>query len=331
MQQNSTLKKLAEILHLSVSTVSRALKDHPDISEQTKKKVQELALILEYEPNNFAIQLRNNTSKVFGIIVPTVDNFFYESFIDAVEKEARLNNYSVLIMQSGESKDAEIANLKILKNNRVAGIFVSITSETIDIEPFLKLQQLNIPILFFNRVPEHDACNKICFEDKLAAKIATNAFIVKPKKHVLALFGHGNLSISKRRLESFKEVFALNSPNTQLTIHFPLSLNESKNFTLKALEQPNTPDGIFCMGDLILVGAMQAVHEKKLQVPNDIAIVTISNGFIPTMYNPKITYVETSGFKLGKLAFNRMMSCLDGDTILKELRVDSILVTGGSL
>ena len=98
MQQSSTLKKLAEVLHLSVSTVSRALKNHPDISSETKKRVKDLAAALEYEPNSFAINLRNNKSSVLGVLVPSVDNFFYDSFIAAVEQEARQHQYSVLIM-----------------------------------------------------------------------------------------------------------------------------------------------------------------------------------------------------------------------------------------
>ncbi|MEP7145291.1 MAG: LacI family DNA-binding transcriptional regulator [Ferruginibacter sp.] len=331
MQQNSTLKKLAEVLHLSISTVSRALKDHPDISTDTKKRVKELAEALEYEPNSFAIHLRSNTSNVLGILVPSVDNFFYDSFIAAVEQEARLQQYSVLIMQSGESMEVETANLKLLKNNRIAGIFVSITTETNNIEPFLKLQELNIPILFFDRVPDYEACNKICMADKAAANIAAEALIAKQKKHVLALFGHLNLTISKKRLNSFRETFELKSPGTKLSIGVPLNVEESKNITLRALEDNDPPDAVFCMGDLILIGAMQAIHEKELKVPEDIAVISISNGFIPNIYNPKITYVETSGYKLGKLAFKRMMSCLSGNTFLQEITLESVLVEGGSL
>ncbi len=331
MQQNSTLKNLAEILHLSVSTVSRALKNHPDISAETKKRVKELAEELDYEPNSFAIHLRSHTSNVLGIMVPSIDNYFYDSFIAAVEQEARLNQYSVLIMQSGESMEVERANLKLFRNNRVAGIFVSITTETSNIDPFLKLQELNIPILFFDRVPDYSACNKICLDDKAAANIAAEALIARQKKHVLALFGHLNLSISKRRLESFRQTFESKSPGTKLTIGFPLNIGESKNITLKALEEKDRPDAIFCMGDLILIGAMQAVHEKEIKVPEEISVITISNGFIPTIYNPKITYVETSGYKLGKLAFKRMMSCLSGNTFLQDLTLGSLLVEGGSL
>jgi LacI family transcriptional regulator len=331
MHQNSTLKKLAEILHLSVSTVSRALKDHPDISANTKKKVKELAAAMDYEPNSFAIHLRNKTSNIFGILVPTINNYFYDSFIAAVEQEARINQYSVLIMQSGESADAEAANLKLLKNNRIAGIFVAITLETNNIQPFLKLQDQNIPVLFVDRVPDYGACNKISFADKIATNMATEALLVKPRKHVLALFGHINLSISNRRLDSFKETVAISSPETKLSIGLPLNLDEARMMTLAALEGTNVPDAIFCMGDLILIGAMQAIHEKGLKVPEDIAVITLSNGFIPTLYNPKITYVETSGYKLGKLAFKRMMACLSGNTFLQEITLDSILVEGGSL
>jgi LacI family transcriptional regulator len=98
--QQSTLKKLSEVLGISISTVSRALKDHPDISENTKTKVKELATAMEYEPNNYAVQLRTRQSNVLGIMVPTIDNFFYDSFIAAVEEDARVFGYSVMIMQS---------------------------------------------------------------------------------------------------------------------------------------------------------------------------------------------------------------------------------------
>ncbi len=331
MHQNSTLKKLAEKLQLSVSTVSRALKNHPDISAETKRRVIELAEVMDYEPNSFAVHLRNKTSDIFGIMVPSINNFFYDSFIAAVEKNARLQQYSVLIMQSGESAEAESANLKLLKNNRIAGIFVSITQETKNIDLFLKLQEQNIPILFFDRVPDYDVCNKICLADKAAANIAALALIAKNKKNVLALFGHFNLSISKKRLQSFQQTFSTNAPDANLITGFPLSVEEAKIITLKALAEGKRPDAIFCMVDEILIGAMQAIYQMGIKVPDDIAVISISNGFIPTIYNPAITYVETSGYNLGELAFKRMMSCLKGNTFLQEITLESKLVEGGSL
>lgn len=331
MSEVSTLKQLSQILKISVSTVSRALKDHPDISEETKRKVRELAEALEYEPNRQAINLRNNTSNVLGIMVPTLDNFFYDAFTAAVEEEARLTGYSVLIMQSGESRDIENANLKLLKNNLIAGVFVSITGETDDISSFLKIQNKNIPVIFFDRVPDYEACNKICLADKKAASMAAEVLIEKKKKNILALFGHPKLTISKKRFESFNDTFKTKAPATKIHNEFPLNTAEAKAYTLAALKSKKKPDTIFGMGDLILIGVMQAIHELGLRVPEDVAVMSISNGLIPTLYNPKITYVETSGYKLGKLAFRRMMECLAGSTFLQELTVESVLVEGGSL
>ncbi|MEY2918426.1 MAG: hypothetical protein RIS73_2140 [Bacteroidota bacterium] len=329
--EQATLKQLSEILKISVSTVSRALKNHPDISEDTKRKVKDLAESLDYEPNKNAIYLRKNTNNIIGIMVPSLDNFFYDSFTVAVEEEARISGYSVMIMQSGESKDTEMANLKLLKNNRIAGVFVSITGETDDLSSFLKLQEKKIPVIFFDRVPDFDLCNKICLADKFAATMAAEALIAKNKKNVLALFGHPKLTISQKRFNAFNETFKSNAKRAVINNQFPLTIAEAKANTLTAFENKKKPDAIFCMGDLILIGVMQAVHEMGLRVPEDVGIISISNGLIPTMYSPKITFVETSGYKLGKLAFKRMAECILGSTFMQELTVASVLVQGGSL
>jgi LacI family transcriptional regulator len=329
--EQATLKQLSEILKISISTVSRALKNHPDISEETKRKVKELAETLEYEPNRHAIYLRNNSSSILGIMVPSLDNFFYDSFTVAVEEEARAIGYSVMIMQSGESRDIEAANLKLLKNNQIAGVFVSITGETDDLSSFLKLQEKKVPVIFFDRVPDFELCNKICLADRVAGTMAADALIAKQKKRVLALFGHPKLTISQKRYEAFNDTYKALSPATEVISKFPLSIAEAKTVTLEALEAKKKPDAVFCMGDLILIGTMHAIHEKGLKVPEDIAVISISNGLIPTLYHPKITYVETSGYKLGKLAFKRMKECIGGSTFMQELTVDSVLVEGGSL
>ena len=332
MIQQSTLKKLSEVLGLSISTVSRALKDHPDISDKTKAKVKELALAMEYEPNSYAVQLRTKHTNVLGILVSSIDNFFYDSFIAAVEEDARLHGYSVLIMQSRNDLQIEKSNLTLFRKNRVAGLFVSVTTGTEELAPFVKFNELDTPVIFFDCVPDAiEGCNKVCLADKEAAAIAAEAIIRKKKKNVLALFGHPHLSITKKRLESFQDIFAKQSPQTNIAYAFPDQTVESKAATLAALEKPERPDTVFCMGDQILIGAMYAIHEKKLRVPEDIAVIGISNGFLPTLYNPKITYVETSGYKLGKRAFVQMLSCLQGNNPLEEVFVESILVEGGSL
>lgn len=331
MIQQSTLKKLSEALGLSISTVSRALKDHPDISEKTKLRVKELAEALEYEPNSYAVQLRTKHNNVLGILVPTINNFFYDSFIAAVEEDARLHGYSVLIMQSRDDKQIEKNNLNLFRKNMVAGLFASISIETDDIAPFSKLNELKAPVIFFDRVPVNDICNKVCLADAAVARAAAEAIIKKGKKKVLALFGHPHLSITQKRLASFQETFASQSPGTKIDVDFPEHSDPAKKATLAALNKADRPEVIFCMGDLILIGVMYAIHEKKLRVPEDISVISISNGLLPTLYDPKITHVETSGYKLGKRAFMQMLSRLNGNDRVEEVFIDSLLIEGGSL
>lgn len=323
---NTTLKKISDILGISISTVSRALKDHPDISEKTKLRVTELAGALDYEPNANAINLRTSKSNVFGLIVPSVSNFFYDSFIASVEEESRRKQYSVMILQSGDDPAIELDNLKLCRQNRVSGIFVCLSAKTLDITAFLKLKELDIPVIFFDKVPDINNCNKVCVADEASATLAANAILKKKKKKVLAIFGNSNLSITKKRLDAFVKTIA---NKATLLIHHAGSAGEAEAITYSILKKK--PDTVFCMSDEILTGAMKAIQKSHLKIPENISVISISNGFIPKLYYPEVTYVETSGFKLGKLAFSGMMACLGGSTFTQELTTESILVEGGSL
>ncbi len=148
---------------------------------------------------------------------------------------------------------------------------------------------------------------------------------------MLALFGHPHLSISKLRKDSFCNTFKTQAPGTTVTIGYPENPVVSKEVALAAFTSPNPPDVIFCMGDLILIGVMQALHQLNIKVPETVAVIGISNGFIPTMFNPVVTYVETSGFKLGKLAYGQMQARLNNEIIPEIVCVESMLVKGGSL
>ncbi len=314
------------MLSLSISTISRALKNHPDISEKTKQRVTELANALDYEPNANAIHLRTSKNNLFGMIVPTVANFFYDSFIDAVEEDCRKNNYTLLILQSGDDPIIELENIKLCRQNRISGLFACISTQTVDLDPFFKLKGLDIPVIFFDKVPEDSNCNKVCVADALSASIAAHTILEKKKKKVVALFGNKNLSITKKRLAAFDT--AINKKIKTTILHANNSA-EAEELTSRSLQEK--PDTVFCMSDEILTGSMKAIQKAGLNIPLDISVIAISNGFIPTLYFPEITYVETSGYKLGKLAFSSMMACLAGNTLAQELTIESLLVKGGSI
>ena len=155
-----TLKRISQVLGLSISTVSRALKNHPDISQKTKTRVHELATSLDYEPNMNAISLRSKKNNLIGLIVPTISGFFYGSFISAIEKECRKSGYTLLILQSGNNAEQEIESLKVCRQNRVTGLFVCLSVQTNNFLAFEKVKEADIPLVFFDKVPDEPNYNK---------------------------------------------------------------------------------------------------------------------------------------------------------------------------
>jgi LacI family transcriptional regulator len=328
---NTTLKKISEILGVSISTVSRALKDHPDISVETKRKIVELAEALDYEPNINAINLRTRNSKILGLMVPSLSNSFYDSFMSAVEAASMKIGYSLVIMQSSDDPETERNILKIYKQNRVSGIFACLSPHTSGIEAFHKLDDLGIPVIFFDKVPEEDHCHKVCIADESASVQAAQLLIARKKKYVLALFGNKNMSITKNRLDAFLQTMASHA-DIRLIIQHAHSSQEARDITSASFSQKEKPDAVFCMSDEILTGAMKAFQELKIQYPEQAGIIAMSDGYFPKLYYPEITYIETSGYKLGDLAFSMMMTCLNGNSNIKQkLSIDSTLVEGGSI
>lgn len=327
---NATLKKIAQVLDISISTVSRALKNHPDISQSTKQKVMELAETLEYEPNAVAVNLRSKNTKVFGIMIPSITNNFYDSFIAAVEEEVKQAGYSLMILQSADNPETEIENLKIYRQNRVSGVFVCLAKETTKLDAFYKMKDAGIPVVFFDKVPDDDSYNRVCLADKDAAVMAAEALVKKNKKKILSIFGDINISITKRRLRAFREALSVDK-KIHLSIEHANSTEEAEKIAGSYFQSERKPDVVFCMSDEILIGVMKSVQKLKIKVPQQTGIITLSDGFFPKLYYPEITFIETSGYQLGKLACERMMECIKGKEEAREIFVNSRFVEGGSL
>lgn len=327
--ENVTLKKISEVLGVSISTVSRALKNHPDISAHTINKVKELANTLDYEPNANAISLRTQNSKVLGLMIPSASNSFYGSFLSSLENESRENGYSLMIMQSHDNPDVEKEILKFFRKNRVTGVFACLSPGTKDYEMYQKLSEAEIPVVFFDKVNE-DHPYKVCVSDYQAAKIGAEALINKGKKNILAIFGNKKVSITKARLNAFQETIK-QYPEVQADIVFAENYDQSLSVTKEFYSKKNKPDALFCMSDEILTGSIKALQHLKINYPNQTGVISISDGHYPKLYYPEISYVETSGEKLGKLAADFMMSILKKEPVNKNQMIEAVLVEGGSI
>jgi LacI family transcriptional regulator len=331
MGSPATLKKISAQLNLSISTVSRALKNHPDISENTKRKVRELALLMEYEPNSYAVNLRTNKSKILGLIVPVISNLFYDSVIHAVEEDARKHGYSVIILQSGNDPLQESENLKICKLNRVDGVLISLVPDSQSAILFARLQENGIPIIFFDNIFENDQFDVICMADEEAATIAANTIIKYNKKKILALFGNPVLSITRLRKKTFIRTLEKETDKPRVDFHHCNSSDAAQKLINGLIKKTTRHDLLFCMSDELLIGAMKAINDSDIRVPKDISILAISNGFIPGLFKPRISYIETSGYELGKLAIKRMLELLVEKTAPRTIIQPARFVQGASL
>lgn len=317
-----TLKKIAQSLNLSISTVSRALKDHPDIAKETIKRVKEIAEALDYEPNANAIHLKKQDSRLFAVLVPNLSPF-YASFISGIEEECRRDNYSLMILQNADDQQIEKINLKLCRQNRVTGAFVCMCTNSNDFAEYNKLLDNDIPMLFFDKVPESNNYNKISIDDKKASIIAAEWVLQKKSKNVLAIFGNEKLSITNRRLKAFKD--KIGSSKININYQEASSTNEAEVICEKLINTKKV-DSIFCMSDEILIGVMAAIQKANAVKPIKIEVFCMSDGFFPNIYYPKINYVETSGLKLAKGAYNIMTQMHKEKTKPQEYFIEPIVV-----
>jgi len=331
LMKTTTIHVLSKLLNISPSTVSRALNDHVNIAPATKARVLEAAKKLNYEPNLFAVGLRQNNSREIAIIAPSLSGFFYDSFISAAEAEAKKLGYSLVILLSGDDPEIERQNLKTCKQRRVSGVMLCVTSKTIQEEYLQNFSEYDIPILFFDKVLEMLGATKACVDDERAAILVAESLLKHNKKKILSIFGDIRFSISQKRLSAYQQVFAYAGESQSIVIEHAQSASESCDLVLAGLSRNTKPDAIFCMSDEILTGAMKAIQILGLKIPNDVGVIAISNGFFPKLYHPEITYAETSGYGLGVLALKGLIGLINKTDSSRTYIQESKLIEGHSL
>ncbi|MEA2043612.1 MAG: LacI family DNA-binding transcriptional regulator [Bacteroidota bacterium] len=325
-----TIKDLAKILNVSPSTVSRALKDHPDISAETRKKVKALAQEMKYRPNTLARSLRESKSHVIGVVIPQIVHHFFSSVISGIESYASELGYSIIFSQSGESEKREKNNVDTLLAGRVDGIIISLTKETQDLKHIEKITELGIPLVFFDRAAEGMAADKVIIDDFAAAKIATEHLIENGGTNFLHFSGPESLDISIRRRDGFLHVLKKHKINSsEINVIKADNFEEGKQRMYELIQSGNIPDAIFTVNDHTAVGVLNALRNSNFRVPEDVLLVGFTNGFISTITSPQISSIEQNGFKIGskaaELLVNRMEQEIDSGYITEVISSDLII------
>ena len=308
-----TIKDIARILGISASTVSRALKDHPDINVDTKKSVNELAHKLKYQPNAVAISLKNSRSNTIAVMIPEIVHYFFSSVISGIEDIASQKGFTVIICQSNESFEREVANARTLLSHRVDGILISISKDTHTFDHLLDLQEGGIPLVFFDRItPEIDA-DQVIIDDMEAAYKATRHLIETGRKQIAHFAGPQNLVIGRDRLQGY--VNALTEAGIPVDNHLIVeadTFEKARNALVKMLDEGIIPDGIFAVNDLTAIGAMQTIQKRGIKIPEEIAIVGFSDGYLSGITDPHLSSVDQHGYEMGtsaaEILFHRILS-----------------------
>jgi LacI family transcriptional regulator len=303
-----TIKDIARELRISASTVSRALKNHPDISGETKKAVNELALKLNYQPNAVALSLKHRRSNTLGVIIPEIVHYFFSSVISGIEDVAYDAGFNVIICQSNEMVAREIANTKTLLASRVDGILVSISKETDDFKHLYNLKNNGIPMVFYDRViPGFDA-DQVIIDDFDAAYRATKHLIEGGRKRIAHFAGPQNLLIGQYRKDGYLKAINEAGLGTADNLIFEADNFESARLAvLNILDNNIKIDGLFAVNDLTAIGAMQSLQKRGVKIPGEVAVVGFSDGRFSGITDPTLTSVDQHGYEMGTIASEMLL------------------------
>lgn len=303
-KERATIHDIAKKLNITASTVSRALKDHPRISTETKKAVQKIAQKLNYQPNNIAAALRNGKSKILGIIVPMVDRSFFSSVIRGIEEIANGANYNVMICQTYENPEKEIATVEALLNARVDGIIASHAKNTLNFDHFLKVKERGIPLILFDRSNDELEVSNVVIDDFLGAYKATEHLIQQGCIRIAHFTNTRKISIYKERLRGYREAL-LNynlAYDESLVVASDLQLEDGRYSMLQLLKLNEIPDGVFSASAYGILGALQILKENGIKVPEEVALVGFSNEPFTSFTDPSLSTVEQHSMRIGNTA-----------------------------
>lgn len=314
-KHQTTIIDIAKALDISKSTVSRALTGHPSVTPRTRQAVLELAEKMDYQRNMLAISLITNKSNTIGIIVPEMASSYFPQVIVGAQETASAARYNIIISQSNESYETEVANTKVMLANQVDGIIVSMTKETRNFDHFKIFQRKGIPIVFFNRICDEMIVPKVTVDNYEGAFKAVEHLIQTGKRRIAHLAGPKSLSISIGRLNGYLDALKkYNIPVIEdIIIPYDLTIEKAKIYVKHLLTIPNPPDAIFAINDPTAIEAIKVIKEAGLRIPEDIAVVGFSNDYVSSLIEPSLTTISQPVQKIGRTSIELLLDQMKRD------------------
>lgn len=315
MKAKATLKQIAKELNVSVSTVSKALNDSSEISEQTKIRIKEYAKLKNYKPNIIGLNLKNRSTKTIGVIIPDILNSFYAKVFTGIEKVADERGYNVITCISNESLQKEISTLEMLSNGTIDGFILSISEEAQKLQEFNHFKEIIVegtPIVMFDRVAESVDCDKVVVDDFDSAVNATQLLIDTGCKNIALLSSIDNLSVGKLRAEGYLKALENNNVIVNPKIILREETEEDLKEKMNALFNNNAIDGVFATDENDSVLALKMGYKKALKIPEDLSVVGFADGILASRrLMPSLTTVSQHAPEIGEKAANLLIDRLE--------------------
>lgn len=324
-----TLKHIAEKLGISITTVSKALKEYPDVSRKTRKLVRETASMLNYKPNSFAVNLRTRESKTIGLIIPEIVHHFFSNIIKGIISQAEKKGYLVITLQSNESYELEKKQINLLLSKRVDGILISLANETGDYKHLTEIIENDTPIVMFDKIAKIIRCSKVIIDDRKAAYKATEHLIKIGCKRIAHFRGPLLPQNSIDRFLGYKQALIDNNipyDSSLLYLLNDMSFEEGKFFANQLLKDHKDVDGVFINTDLVAIGAITEFNRQEIKVPEQINVIGFSNWFMASVISPSLTTINQPGFEMGKKAFKLLYKEIKNKKKKKIIRYKDVVL-----
>lgn len=302
-KKKTTIKDIANVLGLTPSAVSKALNNHPRISDKTKKSVQQVAKNLNYQPNYLASALRRGKSNLVGVIIPRANSNFFSAVLESIENVLHEQGYNIIISQSYESFEKECRNIDALLFTQVDGIIASLANETKDFSYYEKIKKKGIPLVLFDRGENDLGVDYIGIDDYKSSHMVVDHLVSQNCKRIAHIGGYSHTRIFKNRIKGYRD--ALEKHNLplveELIYECNLSRKNGRIIMEELLELEERPDAVYIAGDYAALGALQVLKERHIKIPSEIAIVGFGNEPFTSLVSPSMTTIEQHSVEIGKL------------------------------
>lgn len=327
MNKRITIKQIAKALSVSISTVSKALNDSYEISDETKKKIQEYAKLHKYKPNALALSLQNKKTKTIGIIIPNILNYYFARVLRGIEKVATERGYNIVTCITNESYKKEVDTMEMLSNGTIDGFIACISLETLkneNFDHFHTILEEGTPIVLYDRVHKDIHCDKVVTDNIKSAYKATR-FLMKSECENIALISTSEgLNINKFRVEGYLKALTKYgvTPNENIIIRQENEINLKER--INEMLDNNKVDGIFTVDEVSGALITQVLNKRNIKIPEDTAIIGFTNGILSRYSTPPLTSVNRFAHTTGETAANRLIDKIEEKIKFEDIKTEIV-------